>query len=55
MCLPLPTKSTMAQRSLATLQALQGKFRKLAATQPATKQDGQNRSIPLSGERLAIG
>ena len=40
---------------LATLQALQGKFHKLAATQPATERDGQNRSIPFSSKRMAIG
>jgi hypothetical protein len=40
---------------LATLQALQHQFRELAAAQPATKQDGQNRSIPLSGESLGVG
>jgi hypothetical protein len=40
---------------LATLQALQGQFSKLAAAQPATEQDGQNRSIPFSRKSLAVG
>jgi hypothetical protein len=39
---------------LATLQASQGQFCKLAA-QPATEQDGQNRSIPFSRKSLAVG
>jgi hypothetical protein len=40
---------------LATLQALQAKFRKLAAAQPATEQDGQNRPIPFSSQSLVVG
>ena len=40
---------------LATLQALQRQFRKLAAAQSATEQDGQHRSITLSRKSLAIG
>jgi hypothetical protein len=38
---------------LATLQAFLGKFSKLAATQPATEQARQNRSIPFSSDSLA--
>src|SRR5216683_811857 len=40
---------------LPTLQALQRQFRKLAAAQSATEQDGQDRSITLSGQSLSIG
>ena len=40
---------------LATLQALQGQFCKLAAAQPATEQSGQNRSIAFSSKSLVIG
>ena len=40
---------------LPTLQALQSQFRKLAAAQTATEQDGQDRSITLSGKSLPIG
>jgi hypothetical protein len=40
---------------LSTLQALQLQFPKLAAAQSATEQDGQDRSITLSGQSLSIG
>ena len=40
---------------VSTLQALQHQLRKLAASQSATEQDGQDRSITLSGKSLSIG
>src|SRR5260370_27223819 len=40
---------------LPTLQALQRRFRELAAAQAATEQDGQDRSITLSSKSLSIG
>jgi hypothetical protein len=40
---------------LSTPQALRRHFRKFATAQTAAKQDGQDRSIALSGESLSIG
>jgi len=40
---------------LPTLQTFQRQFRKLATPQTTSEQDGQNRSITLSGESLSIG
>jgi hypothetical protein len=40
---------------LPTLQAIQRKFRKLAPAQTTPEQDGQDRSITLSGQSLSIG
>jgi len=40
---------------LPTLQALQRKFRKLTPAQTTPEQDGQDRSITLSGQSLSIG
>jgi len=40
---------------LPTLQAFQRQFRKLATPQTTSEQDGQNRSITLSGQSLSIG
>ena len=40
---------------LATLQALQRQLSKFAATQTATKQNGQDRPIALSGKSLSVG